>query len=216
MIKNLVLDLGGVIVPLNRIACIRAFNDIVGYRDFGDVLRSYRQIGFFEKFETGQIPARQFRQIIRSHSTGMKDGKPRVITDKEIDYSLNCFLSDIPQERIDALVHYRKKYRMLLLSNTNPIGMAYCRKLFKDKGYDIKDIFDELYLSYRMKLAKPDPAIFRKMIGDSGIDPVETLYVDDSPANIDAGRALGFHVVLFDPKDDLYGKISEYLEREQR
>lgn len=49
-----------------------------------------------------------------------------------------------------------------------------------------------------------------------GIIPEETLYIDDSPANVDAGRALGYHTVLFNPKDDLYGKISEYLEREQR
>ena len=166
MIKNLVFDLGGVIVPLNRVACIRAFNDIVGYKDFGEVLRTYRQIGFFEKFET--------------------------------------------------LLFYRRDYRMLLLSNTNPIGMAYCRKLFKDKGYDVKELFEKLYLSYRMRLAKPDKAIFIKMIEDSGIVPGETLYIDDSPANIEAGRALGFHTVLYNPKEDLYGKISEYIEREQR
>ena len=67
-----------------------------------------------------------------------------------------------------------------------------------------------------MKLAKPDKAIFLKMIKDSGIVPEETLYIDDSPANIEAGKALGLHTVLYNPKDDLYGKISEYLEREQR
>ena len=216
MIKNLVFDLGGVIVPLNRVACIRAFNDIVGYKDFGEVLRTYRQIGFFEKFETGQISARQFRQIIRTHSAIIRDGKPKIVSDREIDYSLNCFLSDIPQDKIETLLFYRKDYRMLLLSNTNPIGMAYCRKLFKDKGYDVKELFEKLYLSYRMRLAKPDKAIFIKMIEDSGIVPGETLYIDDSPANIEAGRALGFHTVLYNPKEDLYGKISEYLEREQR
>ena len=54
------------------------------------------------------------------------------------------------------------------------------------------------------------------MIKDSGIVPEETLYIDDSPANIEAGKALGLHTVLYNPKDDLYGKISEYLEREQR
>ena len=208
MIKNLVFDLGGVIVPLNRVACIRAFNDIVGYKDFGEVLRTYRQIG--------QISARQFRQIIRTHSAIIKDGKPKIISDREIDYSLNCFLNDIPQDKIETLLFYRNDYRMLLLSNTNPIGMAYCRKLFKDKGYDVKELFDKLYLSYRMKLAKPDKAIFLKMIKDSGIVPEETLYIDDSPANIEAGKALGLHTVLYNPKDDLYGKISEYLEREQR
>ena len=188
MIKNLVFDLGGVIVPLNRVACIRAFNDIVGYKDFGEVLRTYRQIGFFEKFETGQISARQFRQIIRTHSAIIRDGKPKIVSDREIDYSLNCFLSDIPQDKIETLLFYRRDYRMLLLSNTNPIGMAYCRKLFKDKGYDVKEL----------------------------LVPGETLYIDDSPANIEAGRALGFHTVLYNPKEDLYGKISEYLEREQR
>ena len=180
------------IVPLNRVACIRAFNDIVGYKDFGEVLRTYRQIGFFEKFETGQISARQFRQIIRTHSAIIRDGKPKIVSDREIDYSLNCFLSDIPQDKIETLLFYRRDYRMLLLSNTNPIGMAYCRKLFKDKGYDVKELFEKLYLSYRMRLAKPDKAIFIKMIEDSGIVPGETLYIDDSPANSRAGTGLSY------------------------
>ena len=176
MIKNLVFDLGGVIVPLNRVACIRAFNEVVGYKDFGDVLRSYRQVGYFEKFETGRITAPQFRDIIRSRAVmTAPDGSPRVVTDQQIDYSLNCFLC--------------KEYRMLLLSNTNPIGMNYCRKLFRARGYDVKEIFERLYLSYQMRVAKPDPAIFRKMIADSGIIPEETLYIDDSPANVEAGRA---------------------------
>lgn len=157
MIKNLVFDLGGVIVPLNRVACIRAFNEVVGYKDFGDVLRSYRQVGYFEKFETGRITAPQFRDIIRSRAVmTAPDGSPRVVTDEQIDYSLNCFLCGIPQDRIDALLRFKKDYRMLLLSNTNPIGMGYCRKLFRARGYDVKEIFERLYLSYQMRVAKPD------------------------------------------------------------
>lgn len=155
MIKNLVFDLGGVIVPLNRVACIRAFNEVVGYKDFGDVLRSYRQVGYFEKFETGRITAPQFRDIIRSRAVmTTADGQPRVVTDEQIDYSLNCFLCGIPQDRIDALLRFKKDYRMLLLSNTNPIGMGYCRKLFRARGYDVKEIFERLYLSYQMRVAK--------------------------------------------------------------
>ncbi|HIZ85057.1 MAG TPA: HAD family phosphatase [Candidatus Coprenecus stercoravium] len=216
MIKNLLFDLGGVIVPLNRVACIRAFNDVVGYKDFGELLRAYRQIGYFDQFETGRISAPKFRQIIRSHSAQTKDGHPKEVTDEEIDYSLNCFLCEIPQDRIDALLMFRDKYRMLLLSNTNPIGMAYCRKLFRRRGYDAKELFERQYLSYKMRLAKPDPEIFREVIRDSGILPEETLYIDDSPANIEAAKALGFNVVLFNTRDNLYGKISEYIEREQR
>lgn len=217
MIKNLVFDLGGVIVPLNRVSCLRAFDEIIGYRDFENILSAYRQNGYFEKFETGSISSGKFRQIVRSHASPTKDGKPRTISDREIDYCLNRFLCDIPQDRIDALLFFRNDYRMLLLSNTNPIGMEYCRKLFLDKGYRITDIFEKLYLSYKMRLAKPDPEIFRKMIADSGIIPDETLYIDDYAANVAAGNAAGLHSILFTPgKDDLYGKISEFIEREQR
>lgn len=217
MIKNLVFDLGGVIVPLNRVACLRAFDEVVGYKDFAHLLSAYRQNGFFEKFETGRISSNKFRQMICTHALQEKDGKPRIVTDREIDYSLNKFLCEIPQERIDTLLFFRHDYRMLLLSNTNPIGMDYCRKLFLDKGYKITDLFEKLYLSYKMKLAKPDPLIFRKMIEDSGIVPEETLYIDDSAANVAAGKEFGLHSILFTPgKDDLYGKISEFIEREQR
>lgn len=217
MIKNIVFDLGGVIVPLNRVACIRAFDEVVGYKEFGHLLSAYRQNGFFEKFETGRISSNEFRQIIREHALPEKDGQPRVVTDSEIDYSLNRFLCEIPQERIDALLHLHRRYRMILLSNTNPIGMKQCRKLFKNKGYKITELFEKLYLSYKMKLAKPDPSIFRKMIEDSGIVPEETLYIDDSVANVAAGKEFGLHSILFTPgKDDLYDKISEFIEREQR
>ena len=75
MIKNLIFDLGGVIVPLNRIACLRAFDEVVGYKDFGEVLNSYRQIGFFEKFENGEISANKFRQIIRINGVCQHDRK---------------------------------------------------------------------------------------------------------------------------------------------
>lgn len=213
MIKNIVFDLGGVIVPLNRVACIRAFNDVVGYKDFGEALSMYRQIGFFDKFERGLISSRKFRQIIRAKASPIKDGKPRIVSDSEIDYSLNCFIKDIPQDRIEALLFYRGDYRLLLLSNTNPIVMKHCRRLFLDKGYNIKDIFEKQYLSYKMKLSKPDPEIFNEMIKDSGIVPQETLYIDDSPANIATGKELGFNTILFDPKDSLYGEIYKYFER---
>ena len=78
----------------------------------------------------------------------------------------------------------------------------------------ILDFFEKEYLSYKMKMAKPNRDIFEKMIKDAKILPEETLYIDDSPANIATGKELGFHVLLYNPKEDLYVKISEYLERQ--
>src|SRR5574344_159007 len=211
MIKNLIFDLGGVLIPLNRIACLRAFDEVVGYKDFGKVLNSYRQIGFFEKFEKGEISAKKFRQIIRINASPIRNGKSRIVSDKEIDYSLNCFLKDLPFEKVETLLFYKDDYRMFLLSNTNPIGMSKARELFKNKGYKMEDLFEKLYLSYRMKCCKPNEIIFKKMIDNSKIKPEESLFIDDSPANIETASGLGFKTLLYNPTDDLYDKVSESL-----
>ena len=212
MIKNLIFDLGGVIVPLNRIACLRAFDEVVGYKDFGEVLSSYRQIGFFEKFENGEISANKFRQIIRINASPIKDGQKRVIKDSQIDYSLNRFLCDIPQDKIETLLFFKGEYRMFLLCNTNPIGMAKVRELFKDKGYKIEELFETLFLSYKMKCGKPGEKIFNDMAKKAKIDPRESLFIDDSPANIETANRLGYHTILFRPKeDDLYQVVTRKL-----
>ena len=39
--------------------------------------------------------------------------------------------------------------------------------------------------------AKPDPAIFERAIRESGVNPAETLYIDDYAANVEAGLAAG-------------------------
>ena len=212
MIKNLIFDLGGVIVPLNRIACLRAFDEIVGYKDFGEVLNSYRQIGFFEKFENGEISAKKFRQIIRINASPIKDGQKRVIKDREIDYSLNRFLCDIPQDKIETLLFFQGEYRMFLLSNTNPIGMSRVRELFKDKGYKIEELFEILFLSYKMKCGKPSDKIFNDMAKKAKIMPEESLFIDDSLANIEAANRLGYNTIHYNTKDDLYKVVTKKLE----
>ena len=212
MIKNLIFDLGGVIVPLNRIACLRAFDEIVGYKDFGEVLNSYRQIGFFEKFENGEISAKKFRQIIRINASPIKDGQKRVIKDREIDYSLNRFLCDIPQDKIETLLFFQGEYRLFLLSNTNPIGMSRVRELFKDKGYKIEELFEILFLSYKMKCGKPGDKIFNDMAKKAKIKPEESLFIDDSLANIEAANRLGYNTIHYNTKDDLYKVVTKKLE----
>ncbi len=216
MIKNLIFDLGGVIVPLHPMACITAFKEVIGYEGFGEFLSMYRHKGFFDQFERGEISSREFRKIIRKNAMPVKklNGKSKSISDNEIDYCLNRFLLPIPQNRIEALLFFRHDYRMLMLSNTNPIGMDRCRELFRDMGYETEDLFEKLYLSYKMKLAKPDPEIFAELIKDSGVVPEETLYIDDSMTNIKAGAEFGFRTLLYNTKDDLYAKVCESIERE--
>lgn len=48
-----------------------------------------------------------------------------------------------------------------------------------------------MFLSYAMHVAKPDADIYRQMILSTGIQPEETLYLDDRVENVEAGRKMG-------------------------
>ena len=57
-------------------------------------------------------------------------------------------------------------------------------------------------------VAKPDPAIFALLIDRYRLDPAATVFVDDSPRNVEAATAAGLQAVLFTGADDLRRDLS--------
>ncbi len=200
MVKNIVFDLGGVIVPLNREACNRAFSNI-GFKDFNSLLNDYVQEGFFLQYEKGLLTTSEFRDIIRSHIDPlMTKGK---VTDLEIDKSMGAFLERISFEKILLLEKLKEKYRVFLLSNTNPIAINVVKEYFREHGKNMNDCFEKMFLSYEMNLAKPDPKIFEEMLTDGGMVASQTLFIDDAPANIEIAKESGIQTYLFGKDDSL-------------
>lgn len=204
MIKNLLIDLGGVIMTIKRQNCIDAFKAI-GFENPEAYLTDYEQKEFFHDVETGHITPAQFRDEIRKVI-----GKP--LTDEQIDTAFNAFLVGIPEERLDALTRLRKKYNIYMLSNTNPI-MWVCdiKKEFAKQGHDVDYYFDDTVTSFEAGVCKPDARIFEFAIEKLGIKPEETLFLDDSEANCRAGEALGFHAECVTSEND-FVKIAKKLE----
>ena len=66
---------------------------------------------------------------------------------------------------------------------------------FDGYGHSLADYFDSLYMSYKLGVMKPNPDFFRQVMESERIDPTESVFVDDGPRNIEAGRKLGFHTV---------------------
>ena len=96
-----------------------------------------------------------------------------------------------------------------LLSNTNSIHWDYvCKNAFNYHGFRMDDYFEETFLSYEMHLAKPDKAIFEKMLNDANLLPEETLFIDDLQANCKAAEEVGIHAHHYHIGDDL-SKIFE-------
>ncbi len=185
-IKNLLIDFGGVLIDLDRRRCLEHFRRL-GMPDVEGLLNDYRQKGFFQLHEKGLISDADFRGRIRQAA-----GRP--LTDEAIDEAWNSFLDGIPAYKLDFLLELRKHYNVCLLSNTNAIHWDHaCKHAFARDGHRVEDYFDRIYLSYQMKMAKPDAEIFQAVLDDTRWTPEETLFIDDAEANCRAAQSLGIH-----------------------
>lgn len=192
MVKNLLFDLGGVIMDIKRERCVAAFERL-GMVNADSFLGEYSQKGPFLKLEEGAITPSEFREEVRKLIA-------RNVTDKEIDTAFCEFLIGIPLHRLEALRQLRKSYNVYLLSNTNPImwGSRIAEE-FRQEGLEIKDYFDGIVTSFEAKSIKPDRHIFEMVIEECGILPEETIFLDDSQKNLDAAAQLGFGTILVSP-----------------
>lgn len=185
MIRNLLFDLGGVIIDIERRNCVIAFERL-GLPDADSFFGDYVQKGAFAALESGAIGAAEFRAELR----GLIG---RHVSDAEIDRAFCKFLTGLPVGRLQALRALREHYGVYVLSNTNPIMWnTRIKELFEQEGMQREDYFDGIVTSFEAGVMKPDAAIFEYTSQNLGINPSETLFLDDSKANIAAAEALGW------------------------
>lgn len=205
VIKNIVFDLGGVIMTLDPAEALRRFKAL-GLSDAERYLDSYTQSGIFGNLEEGKITAEDFRSKLSS-LTGHE------LTFDECKHAWLGYRKDVPQRNLDLLKELRAKgYRLILLSNTNPFMMDWALSSeFDGKGSSLNDYFDALYLSYRLGIMKPAPDFFRQVLDNENILPEETLFVDDGPRNVEAAGKLGFMTMCPDDGSDWTGELRSLL-----
>lgn len=184
-IKNIIFDLGGVIIDLDRRDAIDAL-DRLGLKDASSLLGEYAQQGPFLMLETGQISESELFDIFLPHCT-------QGTTCTDIRDAFEEFLREIPPERLDMLDALRKKgFRLYVLSNTNPLMYNHwIDNAFRNRGKSINDYFDGIVVSYQERICKPDPKIFKNLISRYGLDASETLMLDDSEANCKGAESVG-------------------------
>lgn len=184
-IKNIIFDLGNVIVNLEPNATYEAFKELAK-DDFDTILEKLNAISFFENYEIGKISSHEFIQAL-------KDKINPQLNEQEIIDAWNAILKDTPQTRIDILLDQKEKYRTFCLSNTNEIHINHLfEELKREKGLDNYDgLFEKVYLSYLMGVRKPNVAIFEAVLNENQLIPSETLFIDDTLEHINAAKSLG-------------------------
>ncbi len=202
MIRNLLFDLGGVVLDIKRQRCVDAFKRL-GMERPEEFLGEYVQKGPFMMLESGLVSPAEFRDMLRPYIS-------RPVSDQEIDDAFNAFLIGIPRERLRHLEALRKDFGIYLLSNTNPImwesKIADC---FRVDGREREDYFDGMVTSFEARVMKPDARIFEYAEQKLGIRPEETIFFDDSEANCRAAEALGFKTIHVPAGADFYTLLKE-------
>lgn len=195
-IRNIIFDLGGVLVSLDQRRCIEAMRQ-VGIDAIANYVEERRTEDFFYEAEIGTITQHGFCEEVR-RLTGTT---PR---DEDIVWAWNQLLGEITSERKQRLWELKQKgFRLFLLSNTNVMHWQYCaEELFPDRFRVVEDYFEKVFLSYQMHLSKPDTDIFTEVLSEAGIEAEETLFIDDANANCQAAESLGIHTYYNKRIDD--------------
>ncbi len=195
-IRNIIFDLGGVLVSLDQQRCIEALRKL-GVDAITRYVAERRTEDLFYEAEVGAITQHEFCEEVRRLTAV-------AVRDEDIVWAWNQLLGTISEERKQKLWQLRQKgFRLFLLSNTNVMHWQHCAsELFPYRNRVVEDYFERVFLSYEMHLAKPDPEVFSRVLATAGIDPSETLFIDDSAANCEAAETLGIHTYHNEHIDD--------------
>lgn len=206
MIRNIVFDLGGVIMTICQDEAIKRFKSI-GLKNVENYLNPYTQTYIFGDIEEGKISAEQFREKL-SELIGKE------VTYEECKFAWLGYRQDVPLRNLDILRKLKAQgYKLILLSNTNPFMMSWgLSGEFDGNGNSLESYFDSLYLSYKLGVMKPNKKIFQYIIDNEKIQPGESLFIDDGERNINAARLLGFKTLCPINGEDWTKELIELLK----
>ena len=188
-IKNIIFDLGGVVIDLERGNAVNALHSL-GITDSDRLLGQYEQKGPFLLLESGLITASQFYD-------GLLPLCHPGTTCVDIQDAFEGFLVGLPLQRLRTICNLRRKgFKLFVLSNTNPVMYNHWIDLaFRQEGKSINDYFDGIVVSFQERTCKPDPQIFKNLLNRYHLNPQETLLLDDSEANCNSARGLGINAI---------------------
>jgi glucose-1-phosphatase len=201
-VKNIIFDLGGVILNLDIPATSKA---LVALADNSpNKLEGLKTDLSYLQLEVGEINKLQFCDTVRKYYSNSP-------SNDDIISAWNAMILDIPGERLELLKNLKGRYRTFLFSNTNEIHLE-CYNSYLKKNYGVDDLqpyFEKVFYSHKMKLRKPFRESFEYILNDRQIIPEETLFVDDTLENIDAAAKLGLLVFHCQPPEGIFklGKI---------
>ncbi|MGN6645104.1 MAG: HAD family hydrolase [Cytophaga sp.] len=198
-IKNIILDLGAVIIPIDFSLTFQAFASLSGL-SIQEIEQRYKSSNLFIDFEKGIIGNYQFLCGVR-----VLLNLPSSISDQQITDAWNALLLPIPMDHIKRIQELASTYRLFLLSNTNPIHIAEVQAiLYKYTQVSrLEKLFEKVWYSYDLGLIKPGVDIYKTVLMQKQLTEQETVFLDDNADNVAGAKQAGIHALLVDEQSTL-------------
>ncbi|MEY3397807.1 MAG: hypothetical protein RL220_401, partial [Bacteroidota bacterium] len=184
-VRNIIFDFGGVLFEIDYHAPVRAFADL-GFGSFAEIYSQAAQNPIFDELETGRISNQNFMNFLYSLNPGVDHNK--------VDQAWNSILTRLIPEQVGVVQEMKRRgIRTFLLSNTNAIHVAEFEKMIdQEMGLEnFRSAFDQIYYSNVIGLKKPHEEVFLKLCEWNGLNPAETLFIDDSIQHVEGARKAG-------------------------
>ena len=111
----------------------------------------------------------------------------------------------INEEMVRFIKSVKESYPVYLLSNAMS---SFLREILEK--YDLYGLFDDIYISAELKLAKPDPEFFEECLSRIGAKAEEAVMIDDNAKNLDGARSVGIDTILFKENESFQAEFKKY------
>ncbi|MCP3686697.1 MAG: HAD family phosphatase [bacterium] len=194
MIKCIISDLGEVVLNVHFEKALKRLAENTGLSE-KEVEEGLFGSGIKNAHDSGEFSAEDFFQKL-SEKLGLD------MNFEEFEQAWGDIFSENP-EVVELLPKLKKNYKIVLLSNTDDIHINFVKRKFP-----IMDIFEDFFLSYQLKAAKPNAEIFRKALEKLNLKPEECVYIDDIKEYGEAAASVGIPVIHYQR-----GKLEEDLAK---
>ena len=202
--KNIIFDLGGVILEINMQKALDGFAAL-GLAESELRFDKGEAADLMHRYQLGHFTTDEFcRRLAARCNPGT--------TPEQVAHAWNSICLGIPERKLNAIKALKQRANVYLLSNTNDLHWQYCLDhWFNANGNRCEDFFHQVFLSQDLHLEKPHAEIFEyvtKTIGAvrgtevSGDVTSDTIFLDDNIDNVNAAKNCCIQAVQITPDFD--------------
>ena len=180
-INTIFFDLFGVLLGIDQSVVVQYLSKLTNtsYLKTREITmgESYMQL------ERGEIKFQEYIELIMA----LLPNGDRIDTDRLRDVWMNSKIGEMPV--VSLLDELQKKYAVWVISNTTE---AHIKNL--QSQFVFLNSFNGIITSERAGTHKPNPSIFNFALSEANTDPLSSLFIDDSFANVESAENMGFKV----------------------